>query len=72
MAGSAVAVAQTLGGLHNPDTAEVAGTVNRSDQALVHHPMAAVGPRKATVAVTALVVWAAVGMGQGVVVEGRC
>jgi len=72
MAGSVVVVAQTLAGLHNPDAAGVAGTVSRSDQVLAHHQMAVVGLRKATVAARVLVVGIAVGMGQGVAVEGRC
>ena len=71
-AGSAVVAAQTLEDLHNPDTAGIAGTVNRSDQVLVHPPMAVVGLRKATVAVRVLAVVTAVGMGQGVVAGGRC
>jgi len=72
MAGSAAVGAQMLAGLHNPDTAGVAGTASRSDQALAHHPMAVVELRKATKAVRVLVAEAAVGMGQGVAAAGRC
>lgn len=53
--------------LHNPDTAEVSGTVSRSHQAQTE-----VGIRKILVVAGELVVGVAVGMSQGVAAEGRC